>query len=216
VPPVWQTTQPDHGVRERPCAQVATRLRRRERSACRGSSEAEAGRTGSTSLRCGQRRARGEARLRTVGTFSQLKLSENQAKATSFVSDGGALSMRSCRQRLPRVRSLTGLGNSEIWAKTGEISACASTAARKPAWTGGMNVTALLKSGASRLEKASRCNGNGAVGKKLSARCPIRCPRSIADGESCSEIVIEMSQVCHRIVTEERISVEFDRSPMLH
>jgi hypothetical protein len=54
------------------------------------------------------------------------------------------------------------------------------------------------------------------VGKKLSARCPIRCPRSIADGEPRSEIVIEMSQVCHRIVTEERISVEFDRSPMLH
>jgi hypothetical protein len=85
VPPVWQTMQPDRGVRERAyAAQVATRLRGRRRSLCCGCSEIEAGRTGSTSLRCRQRRCAGEARLRAVEAFSQLKLSENQAKAISL------------------------------------------------------------------------------------------------------------------------------------
>lgn len=41
VPPVWQTMLPDHGVRERPCAQVATRLRGREDRTAAGCSEAK-------------------------------------------------------------------------------------------------------------------------------------------------------------------------------
>lgn len=52
--------QPDRGVRERAYAtQVATRLRRRKGSVCCGCSEIEAGQTGSTSLRCRQRRCAG-------------------------------------------------------------------------------------------------------------------------------------------------------------
>jgi hypothetical protein len=64
---------------------------------------------------------------------------------------------------LPRVGSFDDQRNSEIQAKMATISACASTALCKPAWLLEMGVTALLKSGASRQEKASRCNRNGAA-----------------------------------------------------
>jgi hypothetical protein len=171
VPPVWQTMPPDHGVRERPCAQVATRLRRREDQTGRGMQRSRS-RTNRDRPRCvcGQRRTRGRRDCGQSGPSLNSNCQKTRRKQLRFVNDGGALWMRSCRQRLPRVRSSAGLGNGEIWAKTGEICACASTAACKPAWIGMMNVTVLLKSGASRLEKASRCSGNGAAGDKLSGR----------------------------------------------
>lgn len=164
VPPVWQTMQPDRGVRERPCAaQVATRLRRRSRSVCCGCSEIEAGRTGIDfaalqAAKC----AGGGATAGSRSLLSTQIVGKTRRKQFRFVAGSIAHCMRSCRQRLPRVRSIAGLGNGEVRAKTGDICACASTALCKPAWILEIDAPTLLKSGASRQEKESRCNGNGA------------------------------------------------------
>jgi hypothetical protein len=88
---------------------------------------------------------------------------KTRRKQFRFVAGSAAHCMRSCRQRLPRVRSIAGLGNGEFRAKTGIICACASTADCKPAWILEIDALVLLKSGASRQEKESRCNGNGAL-----------------------------------------------------
>lgn len=173
VPPVWQTMPPDHGVRERPCAQVATRLREREDRTAAGCSEVKAGRTGFGLAAFAGSDGRGGRRdCGQSGPSLNSNCQKTRRKQLRFVNGSGALWMRSCRQRLPRVRSSADLGNGEVRAKTDGICACASTAARKPAWIREIDVTVLLKSGASRLEKASRCSGNGAAGDKLFRRLP--------------------------------------------
>jgi hypothetical protein len=60
--------------------------------------------------------------------FSQLKLSEKQAKAL-FISNAAAPCMQRRRQRFPTVRMVGEVGNGEVRAKTTNIRACASTAA---------------------------------------------------------------------------------------
>ncbi len=164
VPPVWQTMQPDRGVRERlGAAQVATRLRRRRRSVCCGCSEVKAGRTGIDlaalqAATC----AGGGATAGSRSLLSTQIVGKTRRKQFRFVAGSTAHCMRSCRQRLPRVRSIAGLGNGEFRAKTGTIYACASTAVCKPAWILEIVALVLLKSGASQQEKESLCNGNGA------------------------------------------------------
>ena len=63
-------------------------------------------------------------------------------------------------EELPR------LASGESRAKTANIRACSSTVFCKGASLLEIDVTALLKSSASRQEKASRCNGNGASSYK--------------------------------------------------
>jgi hypothetical protein len=194
-------------VRRLPRGSASARIR-----LAAGCSEVEAGRTGIGLAAFAGSDGRGGRRdCGQSGPSLNSNCQKTRRKQLRFVNDGGALWMRSCRQRLPRVRSSAHLGNGEIRAKTGEICACASTAARKPAWTWRIDVTVLLKSGASRLEKASRCSGNGAAGDKLSGRSggrglfpdarwmvarrsPASLPRDkIAGGKSRSAIVIELS-----------------------
>lgn len=158
------TMQPDRGVRERPgAAQIATPLRRRRRSVCCGCSEVKAGRTGIDlaalqAATC----AGGGATASSRSLLSTQIVGKTRRKQFRFVAGSAAHCMRSCRQRLPRVRSIAGLGNGEFRAKIGPICACASTADCKPAWTLEIDAPVLLKSGASRQEKESLCNGNGA------------------------------------------------------
>jgi hypothetical protein len=67
------------------------------------------------------------------------------------------------RQRFPTVRTAGEVGNGEDEAKNSNFRACTSTGVCKPPWTLRIRFTALLKSGASRQEKASACNRNGAT-----------------------------------------------------
>lgn len=167
VPPVWQTTQPDLGVRERPVCAGCHAAPGRAWIGLPRIGRGRNGRAGIASLRYGQRYAQGRRDCGQPEPSLNSNCQKTRRKQFRSVSGGGALSMRGCRQRLPRVRSSTHLGNGEVRAKTSGICACASTAARKPAWTGEIDVTVLLKSGASRQEKASYCSRNGAAGGRL-------------------------------------------------
>jgi hypothetical protein len=147
--------------RGRSPVQVATRLRGRRESLCCGYRE----------NRCRENWPDLTAFANSDGcvwgattarrsSFSQLKLSVVQAKAIR-VQRGCKLQGR--RQRFPTVRTVVGLGNSEEVAKSANIRACTSTACCECLWTLGIRMMTLLKSSASRQEKASACNRNGAA-----------------------------------------------------
>lgn len=80
-----------------------------------------------------------------------------------FVSNEVANCLQGRRQRFPTVRTVAELGNSEEAAKIANNRACAFTGCCKRRWTLAIRMASLLKSGASRQEKASACNWNGAT-----------------------------------------------------
>jgi hypothetical protein len=142
--------------------QVATRLRWRRGSTCCGYKEKRCRKTGSASLRL--RTAMVRVGSRDCGA---VKLLSTQIVCSTrrkhFVSNEVANCLQGRRQRIPTVRTVAGLGNSEDAAKSANIRACASTGCCKCLWTVGIRIATLLKSGASRQEKASACNWNGAA-----------------------------------------------------
>jgi hypothetical protein len=109
---------------------------------------------------CEQRRCAWGVATAVQSNFSQLKLSVIQAKAFRLQRAMQLLAGR--RQRFPTVRMVVELGNSEEVAKSANNRACTSTGCCKRLWTLTISKVVLLKSGASRQEKASACNRNGA------------------------------------------------------
>jgi hypothetical protein len=112
----------------------------------------------------------GRPRLR-AGGFSQLKLSEKQA--TVVVTESNFVIERSrptefaeahfAPQCFPTLRTVTQLGNRQYCTKTRAKRACVFTEISKKASLLMIRDAALLKSRASRQEKLSGCNGNGAT-----------------------------------------------------
>jgi hypothetical protein len=149
---------PDHGVRERPTAAAgchATPLA--QGSACCGYKEKRCRKTGSVSLRLRTAMVRvGRRDCEAVKLLSTQFVCSTRRK--HFVSNEVANCLQGRRQRFPTVRTVAELGNSEDVAKIANNSACASTGCCKRLWTPEIRMASLLKSGASRQEKASACN----------------------------------------------------------
>ena len=154
---------PDHGVRERPTDAAgchATPLA--QGSACCGYKEKRCRKTGSASLRLRTAMVRvGSRDCEAVKLLSTQFVCSTRRK--HFVSNEVANCLQGRRQRFPTVRTAAELGNSEDVAKIADNSACAFTGGCKRLWTPGIRMDSLLKSGASRQEKASACNWNGAA-----------------------------------------------------
>jgi hypothetical protein len=154
---------PDHGVRERLIAGAGCHATPPAHgSPVADTARIDAGKTGSASLRL--RTAMMRVGRRDCGA---VKLLSTQivcsTRRKQFVSNEDASCLQGRRQRFPTVRTVAGLGNSEEPAKSANNRACTSTACCKCPWTLGIRMVPLLKSGASRQEKASACNRNGAA-----------------------------------------------------
>jgi hypothetical protein len=142
--------------------QVATRLRWRRDRHVADTRRNDAGKTGSASLRLRTAMVRvGSRDCEAVKLLSTQFVCSTRRK--HFVSNEVANCLQGRRQRFPTVRTAAELGNSEDVAKIANNSACAFTGGCKRLWTPGIRMDSLLKSGASRQEKASACNWNGAA-----------------------------------------------------
>lgn len=153
---------PDHGVRERPIASAGCHATPRTQGIAllRIQRESMPGKLARSHCVCEQRWCVWGVTTAGQSSFSQLKLSVVQAKAIRLQRD---CKLQGRRQRFPTVRTVTGLGNSEQIAKSANIRACTSTACCERPWILGIRMMTLLKSRASRQEKASACNRNGAT-----------------------------------------------------
>jgi hypothetical protein len=164
VPTVRRAKLPNRGVRERLCASAGCHASPRAQKSL---SAANTGRmtpygAGIILDACAAVRLRaGESRL--LGSRASLNSSCQKTGESNFIGNNAAHCMQRRRQRFPTVRTATQLGNGEVMAKTHDISTCTSTDSWNVANSLEIHVGVLLKSGASRQEKASHCNRNGAA-----------------------------------------------------
>jgi hypothetical protein len=162
VPSVRRAKLPNRGVRETPVStQVATRLLEGTGFCAANTVRLDTGKAASVSMRVQAVRC---ARSRDCGAVKLLSTQiVRKTGESNFISNGAACCMQCRRQRFPTVRTAGWLGNSEVTAKMRNIRACTSTEEWNRANSLEIHDGSLLKSRASRQEKASACNTNCAT-----------------------------------------------------
>jgi hypothetical protein len=94
-------------------------------------------------------------------SFSQLKLSENRRKHSSPTTPHIARNV--VVNAFQQYEWFAGLAMAKLWRRCSDIRACTSTAAWNSTCSLTFHDACLLKSSASRQEKTSACNRNGAA-----------------------------------------------------